>query len=133
MVGRLTALWKACEHLRLDPATGPSVMWRDHMDHHMSVMMSGDVAFAGCSQDKGRAARSERKGLAVQRSAGRAVRRHPARPVPAGTRAGDLDGPRARPTRVPDSCQPSRSASAPSRALVVAGPLAPTVGGSRDR
>ncbi|MCD2444371.1 DUF4913 domain-containing protein [Agromyces sp. SYSU K20354] len=37
---RLEALWRAWEHLRLDPATGMSVWFRDHADHHMSVLLS---------------------------------------------------------------------------------------------
>ena len=41
---RLEALWRAWEHLRLDPATGMSVWFRDHADHHM----------AGCSTAKAR-------------------------------------------------------------------------------
>lgn len=38
-VARLEALWRAWEHLRLDPATGPSVWWRDHADPHMRALM----------------------------------------------------------------------------------------------
>jgi uncharacterized protein DUF4913 len=34
-VARLDALWRAWEHLRLDAATGLSVWFRDHADHHM--------------------------------------------------------------------------------------------------
>lgn len=36
---RLEALWRAWEHLRQDPATGMSVWWRDHADHHMAVLL----------------------------------------------------------------------------------------------
>ncbi len=36
---RLEALWRAWEHLRLDPATGISVWLRDHADHHLAVLM----------------------------------------------------------------------------------------------
>ena len=52
-VSRLEALWRAYESLRLDPATGMSVWWRDHADHHMAVLMSADGPFEGCSADKG--------------------------------------------------------------------------------
>src|SRR5512141_2531287 len=31
-VSRVAALWRSWEHLRLDPATGMSVWWRDHAD-----------------------------------------------------------------------------------------------------
>lgn len=41
-VSRLTALWRAWEHLRLDPATGMSVWWLDHFDRHMRVLMDGE-------------------------------------------------------------------------------------------
>lgn len=44
-VARLDALWRAWEHLRNDPATGMSVWWRDHADHHMGVLMSPDGPF----------------------------------------------------------------------------------------
>ena len=44
---RLEALWRAWEHLRLDPATGMSVWWRDHADHHMRVLMADDGPFHG--------------------------------------------------------------------------------------
>ena len=43
---RLEALWRAWEHLRLDPSTGPSVWWREHADHHMSVLMSSAGPFS---------------------------------------------------------------------------------------
>lgn len=52
-VSRLEALWRAYESLRLDPATGMSVWWRDHADHHMAVLMSADGPFEGCSADRG--------------------------------------------------------------------------------
>ncbi|WP_240644289.1 DUF4913 domain-containing protein [Antribacter gilvus] len=39
-LNRLEAMWRAWEHLRLDPATGPSVWWRDHADPHMRVLLS---------------------------------------------------------------------------------------------
>src|SRR5687768_12098473 len=37
---RLEALWRAWEHLRLDPATGMSVWLRDHADHHLAILFS---------------------------------------------------------------------------------------------
>lgn len=45
-VARLEALWRAWEHLRLDPATGPSVWWRDHADPHMRVLMDSAGPFS---------------------------------------------------------------------------------------
>lgn len=44
-ISRLDALWRAWEHLRLDPALGLSVWWRDHADHHMRVLMGADGPF----------------------------------------------------------------------------------------
>ncbi|MBF4592073.1 DUF4913 domain-containing protein [Curtobacterium sp. VKM Ac-1395] len=48
-VSRLEALWRAWEHLRNDPATGMSVWWRDHADHHMGVLLSADGPFGKTS------------------------------------------------------------------------------------
>lgn len=45
-VARLEALWRAWEHLRLDPATGPSVWWRDHADPHLRVLMDSTGPFS---------------------------------------------------------------------------------------
>lgn len=56
-IARLEALWRAWEHLRLDPATGISVWFRDHADHHMAILLSADGPFKGCSPDKGHSQR----------------------------------------------------------------------------
>lgn len=45
-IARLEAIWRAWEHLRLDPSTGPSVWWRDHADPHMRVLMSSTGPFS---------------------------------------------------------------------------------------
>ena len=50
---RLEALWRSWEHLRLDGATGSSIWWRDHLDHHMPILMSPDGPFED-SQDQNR-------------------------------------------------------------------------------
>lgn len=47
---RLEALWRAWEHLRLDPATGVSLWLRDHADYHMAVLMDPDGPFAGATE-----------------------------------------------------------------------------------
>ncbi|MDP9889970.1 DUF4913 domain-containing protein [Pseudarthrobacter enclensis] len=52
-ISRLEALWRAWEFLRLDGTTGMSVWWRDHADHHMSVLLSTDGPFKGCTPDDG--------------------------------------------------------------------------------
>ncbi|MHA7177918.1 DUF4913 domain-containing protein [Arthrobacter sp. Sr24] len=56
-ISRLEALWRAWEFLRLEGATGMSVWWRDHADHHMSVLLSGDGPFKSCSPDDGHKAK----------------------------------------------------------------------------
>lgn len=56
-ISRLEALWRAWEHLRLDPATGMSVWFRDHADHHMAVLLDPDGPFKRCSPDKGHSTR----------------------------------------------------------------------------
>lgn len=59
-IARLEALWRAWEHLRLDPATGTSVWFRDHADHHMTVLLDPDAGpFKYCGPDKGHSARLE--------------------------------------------------------------------------
>jgi hypothetical protein len=45
-VARLEALWRAWEHLRLDPATGSSAWWIEHADHHLPILMCPDGPFA---------------------------------------------------------------------------------------
>ncbi|MFD7008125.1 DUF4913 domain-containing protein [Rhodococcus jostii] len=52
-VSRVTALWRAWEHLRLDPATGMSVWWRDHADPHMAVLLSSEGPFSNCTERRG--------------------------------------------------------------------------------
>jgi Domain of unknown function (DUF4913) len=47
-VARLDAMWRAWEHLRLDAATGLSVWFRDHADHHMTVLLDANGPFKGC-------------------------------------------------------------------------------------
>lgn len=48
-ISRLEALWRSWEHLRLDPALGMSVWWRDHADHHMAALFDADGPFKSCS------------------------------------------------------------------------------------
>lgn len=45
-ITRLEALWRAWEHLRMDPSTGISVWLRDHADHHLGVLMSATGPWA---------------------------------------------------------------------------------------
>lgn len=57
---RLEALWRAWEHLRMDPSTGMSVWFRDHADPHMAVLMDPDGPFAAA--DANSEANHTRKG-----------------------------------------------------------------------
>ena len=52
-INRLESLWRAWENLRLDPATGMSIWWRDHADHHMPALLAPDGPFKGCGSDRG--------------------------------------------------------------------------------
>jgi hypothetical protein len=45
-LARLEALWRAWEHLRLDPATGSSIWWIEHADHHMPILLDPDGPFS---------------------------------------------------------------------------------------
>ena len=56
---RLEALWRSWEHLRNDPATGMSVWWRDHADHHMAVLFDEAGPFAAADDE---AENTNRKG-----------------------------------------------------------------------
>ena len=47
-VARLESLWRAWEHLRQDAGTGLSVWFRDHADHHMTILLDADGPFKGC-------------------------------------------------------------------------------------
>ncbi|MGL5859199.1 MAG: DUF4913 domain-containing protein [Angustibacter sp.] len=58
-IARLEALWRAWEHLRLDPATGVSVWWRDHADHHLAVLFDPDGPFAGADGDEHQCGRGQ--------------------------------------------------------------------------
>lgn len=60
---RLEALWRSWEHLRLDASTGRSVWWRDHADHHMSVLMDPQGPFY--SADATNRENQETKGAAA--------------------------------------------------------------------
>lgn len=40
--------WCPWEHLRQDAATGLSVWFRDHADHHMTILLDADGPFKGC-------------------------------------------------------------------------------------
>ncbi|SEJ77795.1 protein of unknown function [Arthrobacter sp. yr096] len=53
-VSRVAALWRAWEHLRLDPATGMSVWWKDHADHHMRVLLDPQGPCYNCDMKEHR-------------------------------------------------------------------------------
>jgi hypothetical protein len=53
-VSRVAAMWRSWEHLRLDAATGMSVWWRDHADHHMKVLLDPQGPFFNCDMKEHR-------------------------------------------------------------------------------
>nr|WP_205800279.1 DUF4913 domain-containing protein [Microbacterium paludicola] len=59
---RLDALWRAWEHLRLAPTTGMSVWFRDHADHHMSVLLDPSGPFAAADEGRNRENVNEKGG-----------------------------------------------------------------------
>lgn len=52
-VVRLEALWRSWEHLRLEPSLGMSVWLRDHLDHHLPILLAVHGPFRGCSPGRG--------------------------------------------------------------------------------
>lgn len=50
---RLDAIWRAWEHLRLQPDLGLSIWLIHHVDPHMAVLFSAQGPFKGCSQARG--------------------------------------------------------------------------------
>ena len=52
-VGRLEALWRAWEALRLDAGTGMGVWYRDHLDHHLPILLGSRGPFRKCSPEDG--------------------------------------------------------------------------------
>jgi uncharacterized protein DUF4913 len=51
-ITRLTALWHSWEALRLQPGTGMASWLRDHLDHHLPVLMGRSGPFAQCNEDE---------------------------------------------------------------------------------
>lgn len=52
-ITRLEAIWRAWEHLRLDPATGISVWFTMHADPNMAVLLDPGGPFSGCTPARG--------------------------------------------------------------------------------
>jgi len=50
-ISRLFALWHAWEVHRLDPGTGISAWYRDHLDHHLPVLLGARGPFYQCSEE----------------------------------------------------------------------------------
>lgn len=45
VLSRMEGIWRAWECLRLDPTTGISVWWRDHVDSHMAQICDVEGPF----------------------------------------------------------------------------------------
>ena len=48
---RMEAIWRAWEHLRLEPALGISTWWLNHADPHMRVLTDKEGPFKKCAYD----------------------------------------------------------------------------------
>jgi len=48
---RMESIWRAWEHLRLEPALGVSTWWLNHADPHMRVLMDKEGPFKKCAYD----------------------------------------------------------------------------------
>ncbi|MBT1003965.1 DUF4913 domain-containing protein [Paenarthrobacter sp. DKR-5] len=48
---RMEAIWRAWEHLRLEPALGISVWYLNHADPHMRALMDTEGPFKKCAYD----------------------------------------------------------------------------------
>lgn len=48
---RMEAIWRAWEHLRLEPALGVSSWWLNHADPHMRILMDTEGPFKKCAYD----------------------------------------------------------------------------------
>lgn len=51
-VNRLDVLWRAWEQMRREPGASMSSWWRDHADHHMTVLLSDTGPFKAAPQDE---------------------------------------------------------------------------------
>ena len=51
-LGRLEALWRAWESLRLDPMLGMGTWYRDHLDHQLPILTSSAGPFADCDPSR---------------------------------------------------------------------------------
>jgi hypothetical protein len=51
-ISRLEALWRSWETLRLDPALGIAVWFRDHLDHQLPVLLGSRGPFAKCTAQR---------------------------------------------------------------------------------
>jgi len=49
-ISRLTCLWHAWEVLRLQPGTGISAWYRDHLDHQLPILLGARGPFCQCSE-----------------------------------------------------------------------------------
>lgn len=49
-IDRIESLWRAWENLRLDAATGLSIWYKDHADHHMAILMNPRGPFYQCDK-----------------------------------------------------------------------------------
>lgn len=51
-ISRLTALWRAWETFRIEPATGIADWYREHLDHHLPILLGPRGPFYQCSEEE---------------------------------------------------------------------------------
>ncbi|TDE22066.1 DUF4913 domain-containing protein [Actinomadura sp. 6K520] len=51
-ISRLTALWFSWESMRLQGATGMALWYRDHLDHHIPVLLGPRGPFYQCTENE---------------------------------------------------------------------------------
>jgi hypothetical protein len=54
----METIWRAWEHLRMEPALGLSTWWLNHADPHMRVLMDKKGRFKKCAYDGHKPART---------------------------------------------------------------------------
>ncbi len=52
VISRLEALWRAWEHLRLDPALGMGIWWKDYADPTMAALLNPGGPFTACRANR---------------------------------------------------------------------------------
>jgi len=79
---RLEALWRTWEHHRTDPVTGIAIWYREHLDHHLPILLGNRGPFASCTPTRHEPPRSLPIAPAVVEQPGSTAHDPPTRPGP---------------------------------------------------